>query len=236
MRKLLTAGLLTAMAFAGPAAAAGDPVGEEVQPVSGSIALPNPTKASGTNFSRIGRTAGLVGPATNGMVGWFFKVDPLTLTGAFRLTTTTTADLDIIFYSDPGSLSSAPTATAEFVGAAPGGEAGFIPEGTTHAQIYAASGVNVPFAYVGYAAPVIQIGQDSLDLTVPAGTTVDWVNATADYSFVRHTPTSGTPAFDSSPKPGTGIPVGSTFSHTFAEVGTFTYETSAGTGTITVSG
>jgi plastocyanin len=109
-----------------------------------------------------------------------------------------------------------------------------VPEGATKAIVFTADAVNATFSYAGYRAPVVELGIDSLDLTVPAGATVQWLNKTADYSYVRHTPAAGKTLFDSSPKAGTGLRVGDTFSHTFTEVGTFPYATSTGTGTITV--
>jgi hypothetical protein len=80
--------------------------------------------------------------------------------------------------------------------------------------------------------PKIGIASGQLDLTVPAGAFVGWLNNTSDYSFVRHTAAS--PKFNSSPGPGTGIRVGEVFTHQFDSTGVFPYTTSTGGGTITV--
>lgn len=203
--------------------------GPVVQQVSGSVAVPNPTKAA-QNVTRHNRSAGLLGPETNGVVGWFFDVDPATWGGSFVLTTATAgADYDVLFYSDPGTLNAAPAATAEFVGSEGDGEAGLVPAGTTHALVYPAGAPNADFSYVGHAPVTVEIGVDPLDVTVPAGGAVTWVNRTGDYTFV-----DGGSAFSSGTGPGTGIPVGQSFTATFGRAGTYAYDTSVGSGTVTV--
>ena len=227
LRSLVALSAVAALAVPSTASA-GAPVGEPLQAVAGTVAVPNPTKAA-QNVTRVSRTAGLAGAATNGVVGWFFKVDPQTIGGEFTLTTPAPdADYDVLFYSDPGTLADAPT-SVDFLGTSGTGERGIVPANTTHVLVYPAAGVNTAFTYQGYAPAQIAIGADSLDLTVVPGATVKWVNQTADYTFV-----SG-PGFNSGTGPGQGIPVGSTFTHEFTEAGTFAYSTSAGTGTITVA-
>jgi hypothetical protein len=217
-------------------AAEGAPAGAKTQTVTGSIATANPTKASGTNVTRVGRTGGLVGPQTNGVTGWFFSVDPKTWGGEFVLTSATAgSDLDVIFYSDPGSLTGAPAATGEFVGAQGDGERGVVPASTTHALIYAAGAPTTGFEYAGHAVPKVLVGNGSLDLVVPVGGAVEFVNATADYTFVTSLGTTSATRFPSSGTgPGSGIPVGKSHLVTFTRAGAFAYETSVGTGTITV--
>ncbi len=250
MGRMLTAAVVSAVALAVvPAGAAEEfqPLGEEIQSQAGTIAAPtrfpntgDPANSGG--FPGLARRLYNASALTNGSIAYIFNIDAATWGGAFTVTgvkdATGAGDLDVFFYDEFGDVGGqvAGVVTGEYATRKAGGEVGFVPEGTRKVIVFTPNAVNAEFTYTGYAKPVIEIGKDALDLTVPAGATVDWLNATADYSFVRHTPTSGKAAFDSSPKPGTGIPVGSTFSHTFAEVGTFTYETSAGTGTITVSG
>ena len=203
--------------------------GPAVQEVTGTVAVPNPTKAA-QNVTRHNRSAGLLGPETNGVVGWFFDVDPATWGGSFTLTTATAgADWDVLFYSDPGTLNATPAATAEFVDSVGDGEAGLVPMGTTHALVYPAGAPNADFAYVGHAPVQVQIGVHALDVTVPAGGAVTWVNRTGDYTFV-----DGGTTFSSGTGPGTGIPVGKSFTATFGRTGTYAYSTSVGTGTVTV--
>jgi plastocyanin len=205
------------------------PAGASTQVVSGNIKVPNPTKAA-QNVSRHVRTAGLIGPETNGVISYYFAVDPSTVGGEFTLTSVSAgADYDIIFYADPGSISGSPSATAEYLGAAGSGEAGLIPSGTTKVLIYPAAGANTDFVYTGYAVPQIAIGTGSLDVSIPAGGSVTWVNETADYTFV-----DGGDFFRAGVGAGKGIPVGGTFTANLADPGEYLYTTSAGTGTITV--
>jgi plastocyanin len=229
-RSLTAAAVAAALAVpaAALAAAAPDP-GPVVQEVSGTVAVPNPTKA-GQNVTRPARTAGLVARPSDGVLGWFFEVDQATWGGQFLLTTATAgADLDVIFYSDPGTPADNSTSSAEFVGTDGDGEAGIVPAGTTHALIYAAAAPNADFRYVGSAPVQVQIGAGSLDVTVPVGGAVTWVNRTGDYTFV-----DGGRAFSSGTGAGTGIPVGKTFTATLGRAGTYTYTTSVGTGRVTV--
>lgn len=229
MRLRTLVALSAAAALAVPAAAsAGDPVGAAVQQVSGTIAIPNPTKGA-QNVTRHSRTAGLVGPETNGVTSWFFRVDPQTIGGEFVLSTTAAdADYDVVFYSDPGSLTATPT-SVDFLGANGTGERGVVPEDTTHVMIYPAAGVNTPFNYTGYAPATVNIGADSLDITVVPEAKIVWVNKTADYTFVEGK------GFSSGTGPGRGIPIDGTFSTSFFDEGTYTYTTSVGSGTITVA-
>jgi hypothetical protein len=207
--------------------AAAPPGGQAAQFINGTISVPQPTKATGTNVSRINRTAGLIGSATNGVVSWYFEVPDFVAGGAFELTTPAAdVDLDIIFYANPGTLTDAPTATAEFIGTSGTGEAGIIPVGTRYAVIYAAAGTEVPFSYTAYQNPELLLG-GSLDLEIATGETVVFVNDTdAPIGLSGAVDTGGA---------GRDIPVDGTFQKTFGAAGTFTFTTSDGrTGTITV--
>jgi hypothetical protein len=231
MRLRPTSAIIVGLALLVPvtASSAAEPSGEAVQTVAGTILVHNPTKAA-ANVTRHARSAGLVANQSNGIFGWFFKVDPSSLGGEFTLTSTTAgADLDIIFYADPGTLADAPTAAAEFLGSAGDGERGIIPGDTTHVLIYPAGAPNAAFAYTGYAIPRVQIGVDDLNVSTAVGGSVTWVNKTADYTFVRGA------TFGSGTAPGTGIPVNGSYTATFTKAGTFVYDTSVGTGTVTVS-
>ena len=241
MRAFFAAVAIAALAFAGSPAGAADfePVGEEWQNVSGSIALPTRFTDATGGWPGLVRRVYQASADTNGVIGYVFNVDPETWGGPFVLgdvvDQTGAGNLDVYFYSHMGDAggADAPTSVGEYQ-TADKGEVGFVPHGATKAVVFTADAINATFNYTGYIAPRIDLGLESLDLTVPAGATINWVNKTADYSFVRHTPATGKALFDSSPKPGTGLRVGDTFSHTFTEVGTFPYATSTGTGTITV--
>ena len=252
MRALLAAVAVAAVVFAGIPAGAAEftPPGEEYQNVAGSIALPtrfpdtaNPGKVD-EGYPGLIRRAYQASILTNGVIGYVFDVDPATWGGAFVLgdvaDQTGAGNLDVYFYQTMGDASGqeAPITVAEY-STDDKGEVGFVPEGATKAIVFTPDAVDATFNYAGYTAPVVEIGKDALNLTVPAGATVAWQNATADYTYVRHTPASGAPAFDSSPKAGTGIRVGDTFTHLFDTPGTYTYQTTNGasvlTGTITVT-
>lgn len=229
-RRPLALALAAVAAFGVAPARAAEPLGTPKQTVSGTVAVPNPTKAAQI-VSRHMRSTIFVGAQTNGAVSWFFKVDPATWGGEFTLTTPAAdADYDLILYSDPGSILDAASASAEFLGSSGTGERGLIPAGTTYAVVYPAAGVNTAFTYVGRMAPEIALGADALDLEIPLGGTVRWVNRTADYAFVR----GEVEGFDSGTGAGRGIPVEGSYAYTFTEPGAFAYTSSAGAGTITV--
>lgn len=227
-------GLVVLLPTLGQAAEA--PPGAKVQDVAGSVAVPNPSKASGAaSVTRHARTGGLIGPETNGVFGWFFAVDPKTWGGEFVLDSATAgADMDVIFYSDPGTITAAPAAAAEFVGVDGDGERGIVPAGSTRALVYPSGAPNAAFTYAGHAVPQIEIGGEGpADLTVPAGGSVEWVNKTADYTSVTGV-LAGKQVFSSGTGPGSGIPVGKSYTAVLTKKGVYTYTTSVGTGTITV--
>lgn len=246
MRAFLAAVAVAALIVVGIPAGAAEfqPVGEEWQTVSGSIALP-------TRFADTANTSvdqgwpGLIrrvyqaSADSNGVIGYVFDVDPETWGGPFVLGNVTdqtgTGQLDIYFYDEMGDAGGAVAGvtTGEYQSPAKG-EVGFIPEGSRKAIVFTPDAINSTFDYTGYTAPVIELSLDSLDLTVPAGATIEWLNKTTDYSYVRHTPASGAALFDSSPKAGTGLRAGDTFKHIFDTPGTYSYATAQGTGTITV--
>ena len=252
MRALLAAVAVAAIVFAGIPAGAAEftPPGEEFETVAGSIALPtrfpdsaNPGKVD-EGYPGLVRRAYQASILTNGVIGFVINIDPATWGGAFVIgdvaDQTGAGNLDVYFYQTMGDAGGqeAPITVGEY--ATDGkGEVGFVPEGATKAIVFTPDAVNATFNYTSYTAPVIEIGRDALDMTVPAGATVAWNNATTEYSYVRHTPASGPALFDSSPKAGTGIRAGDTFTHLFDTPGTYTYQTTNGasvlTGTITVT-
>ena len=241
MRALVAATVVALALSAVPAGAAEfAPPGEEVQNVAGTIAVPTRFTDGVGGWPGLVRRVYQASAASNGVIGYVFDVDPETWGGAFVLgdvkDQTGAGNLDIYFYETMGDAGGqeAPITSAEYQ-TADKGEVGFVPAGARKGVVFTADAVNATFTYKGFSTPGLTIGSGALDLTVPAGATVGWLNATDDYSFVRHTPAAGPVAFNSSPKAGTGIPVGATFSNVFTEPGTYPYETSAGTGTITVT-
>lgn len=214
---------------------------EPVQTTPGAVKAPTRFTDPEQGYPGLGRRLWPVASASNGTVAHILDVDPETWGGAFEVTgvsdATGSADMDIYLYKDLGGLepTSGPhnaTNTANYAVRATGGEKGFIPFGTTKALVFTFNGVNSAFTYKGYSMPTINLAGGSLDLTVLAGAFVGWKNNTGDYSYVRHTATA--PEFDSSPATATGLRNGEVFTHQFAETGTFKYQTSAGSGTITV--
>ena len=247
MRAFLTAAAIAAIVVAGLPAGAAEfvPPGEEFETTPGSIALPTrfPDTADPGNVSAgypgLIRRVYQASAATNGVIGFVIDIDPETWGGAFVLGDVTdqtgAGNLDVYFYKSMGDVGGqeAPVTVAEY-STADKGETGFIPADANKAIVFTPDAINSTFNFTTYLAPVVSIGKTSLDLTVPAGATVEWLNSTTDYTFVRHVPASGKALFDSSPKAGTGLGVGESFSHQFDTVGTYTYQTSTGTGTITV--
>jgi hypothetical protein len=225
--RVLATTALAVVALLPVTALASAPPGESTQEVSGTVAVPNPTKGAPVVVTRHARSAGLLDEGTNGLFGWFFEVDPETWGGQFSLTTTTAgADLDILFYADPGTLADAPTATAEYEGSDGDGERGIVPPQTTHALIYPAGAPNADFTYTGHAPVEVEIGAGSLDVTVPLGAAVVWRNATEEPTVV-----DGGRSFGSATAL---VAPGETFRATFNRTGSFPYTTAVGTGTVTV--
>ena len=242
MRAFLAAIAVAALIVAGIPAGAAEfaPPGEEWQSESGSILLPTRFTDGVGGWPGLVRRVYQASADSNGVIGYVFDVDPETWGGAFVMSDVTdqtgAGNLDIYFYDEMGDAGGAvPGVTTGEYQTANKAEIGFVPQGSRKAVVFTPDAVNATFNYTGYTAPVIELGVDARDLTVPAGATVEWLNKTADYSYVRHVPASGKVLFDSSPKAGTGIRAGDTFSHTFDTPGTYAYDTSVGTGTITVT-
>lgn len=208
--------------------------------VQGTIELPTRFIDGESGWPGLGRRVWLCSADTNGTIAYIFDVYAPSWGGPFVIDDVTDqtgeADLDVYFYEEFGDCGggAAPTTVGEFDSPEPG-EFGFVPQGARKAVVFTANGVQSSFTYSAWSPPVIELGVEALDLTVHPGATVVWENQTDDYAYVRHTPESGAPEFDSSPGTGTGIPVGATFSHRFSKAGVYTYVTPVGTGTITVT-
>lgn len=242
MRAFFAAAVSAALIIAAVPAGAAEfqPPGQEVQTVSGSIALPTRFTDGVGGWPGLVRRVYQASAHSNGVIGYVFDVEPDTWGGAFVLgdvkDQTGAGNIDVFFYSKMGDAggTDAPITVGEYQ-TANKGEVGFVPEGATKAVVFTPDAINATFNYTGYSVPTLAIASAARDLTVPAGATIAWTNNTADYSYVRHTPASGAALFDSSPKAGTGIRVGDTYEFTFDTPGTYPYETSTGAGTITVT-
>ena len=238
MNRSLMAGLVLGLLTLGTLPAGAAPLGDETQTVPGTIAAPTRFTDGEGGFPGAGRRAYIVNPATNGTIMYVFDVDEATWGGQFVIDTvadaTGSGDLDVYLYKSLGTLSTGTdpdvVTLAEYDTGGPG-ETGFIPPGTKKAIVFTPNAVRASFTYHGFTAPTISITSGG-DLTVPAGAFVNWVNDTADYSFVRHN--AAKPVFNSSPGPASGLRKGEVFTYQFNDKGTFAYVTSAGSGTITV--
>jgi plastocyanin len=219
------------------------PPGSRAQTINdGEILLPTRFPlgdAERDGYPGLSRRLWLCSAETNRTTAFIFDVNPATWGGAFLVDDVTdqtgAADVDVYFYSEFGDCGGthAPVTSAELANDGPI-EAGTVPTGAIKAVVFSHNGVDTKFRYAGYRPPELDLAGPSLDLAVFAGNTVTWTNDTQDYGFVRHTPATGSAAFDSSPADNTGIPVGGTFSHTFRATGEYPYETSTGSGVITV--
>jgi hypothetical protein len=220
-----------------------------VQTVTGTVAAPTRFTNPDQGFPGVARRLYLAHPATNGATGFMFDVDPKTWGGAFRFASvsdaTGQADLDIYFYSDLGTIGARavgepglPVSTAEYGARGAGGDTGFIPAGSTKALVFTYNGVASSFTYEASAMPKIGLASGDLDVTVPDGAFVAWVNDTDDYAFVRRTASANAMPFSSGSGTASGLRKGEVFVFQVTKTGKFTYsagtEAAPRTGTITV--
>lgn len=221
------------------------PGGQEVQRINGTIALPTRFTDGEGGFPGLGRRLFNCSQDTNGVISYIAPVHEWSWGGPFEITDVTAeattpdipdADIDVFLYEEladcayPGA---APVTLAEYAGSGPG-EVGFIPERTRFAVVFTPTAIDAAFTMRLYSPPVINIADGDFELSVASGATVVWHNDTGDYAYVRALDGS----FDSSPDPATGIRNGDDFRQSFTtSAGTkvVEIETSAGTGTITVT-
>ena len=228
---------------------ADEPAFVAVQTVAGSVASPTRFTDGEQGYPGLGRRAWLLNPATNGTVMYVFDVDPRTWGGQFRFSDVSDAtgegDLDVYFYEDFGTVGGLlasdpgqPTSTAEYAAVGAGGDTGFIPPGTKKGLVFTRNAVGATFTYEAAAAPRTSLAGSDLDITVPDGAFITWVNDTGDYASVRRVAPRTAFPFDSGSGPASGLRAGETFMVQTTRTGTFPYEvvTAAGTrtGTITV--
>jgi hypothetical protein len=228
---------------------ADEPAFTAVQTVAGSIAAPTRFTDGETGYPGLGRRAWLLNPASNGTIMHVFEVDPKTWGGQFRFSQVTdatgAADVDVYFYNDFGTVGGLlasdpgqPRSTAEYAAAGAGGDTGFIPAGSKKGLVFTRNGVNTTFTYQAAAMPRIGLAAGGLDITVPSGAFVSWVNDSGDYASVRRVAANNAFPFDSGSGPASGLRAGEAFTVQTAKTGSFPYkvETASGirTGTITV--
>lgn len=223
--------LATAAAGALPALATGAPVPAE-QGVTGTITAPIPANVTGGP-----RRAALASTSTNGLIGWYFTVDPSTVGGAFDLKKAADpsgqGDLDILFYSDPGDLGQgAPNAAGTFATVGVGGEKGVIPEDAKTALVYLTGGARVGFDYKAVPATAVALSGESLDATVAAGQPVRFLN---DTDVAVNVVSAAVDEFDS-PLFETGeLAPGGAATVVLADAGTYAFTAGGRTGTLTVT-
>lgn len=250
MRKRAALLLVLPLTLAGLPALADAPAADPaVQTEAGSIAVPTRWTNPDQGFPGLGRRLWLLHPGTNGTAMYVVDVDPATWGGAFEVGDVTDAtgqgDLDIYFYKDMGTIGAVltsdpglPVSTAEYANRGAGGETGFIPPGSTRAVVFTHNGVKSEFTYTATAMPRISLASGDLDLEVPDGAFVSWVNDTDDYAFVRREATAAKMPFSSGTGPASGLRKGEVFTVQFTRKGSWTYsaghESDPMTGTITV--
>lgn len=221
--------------------------GAQAQTLKGTIAVPSrfPDTTNGNadrGWPGLARRLWVAASTSSGVIASVFDVNQASWGGPFVIDGVTdatgAADLDVYFYDEMGDVAgqTAGVTKAEYATVAAGGETGFVPQGARKAIVYTANGVQSEFTYTAFRTPTLTLGAQPLDVTVPAGTTLTFVNGTGDYTFVRHLPSKPREkvAFDSGSGPASGLAAGERFSATFPTTGTLVYETSLGQGTVTV--
>lgn len=233
MRRAALALALTCAAAAAVPALAADTAPVDAQAVTGAISAPIPANVTGAP-----RRAALASTGTNGLVGWYFDVDPTTVGGTFDLAKaadpTGQGDLDVLFYSNPGDLGQgAPTAVGTFASVGVGGEKGLVPEGAKTALVYLQGGARVGFTYKAVPATVLKLAGSSLDVTVAKGAPVRFLNDTTAPLTVRSTDVDefDAPLFETAE-----LAPGAAASVQLGEPGTYDFTAGDRTGTITVTG
>lgn len=232
-RAALALALTCAAAAAVPALAADSAVVVGPQAEKGTITAPIPPNVTGGP-----RRAALASTGTNGLIGWYFDVDPSTVGGTFDLAKTADptgqGDLDVLFYSNPGDLGQgAPTAVGTFATALVGGEKGLVPEGAKTALVYLQGGARVGFDYKAAPATVLSLSASTLSATVAKDAALRFFNDTPGALTVTATDLdeSDAPLFDTGEiAPGSGASV------QLATPGTYGFSVGGRTGTITVTG
>lgn len=241
-RRLLALPVVAASLLAVLPASAADPlVGEQVQSYAGSFLAPTRFTDGAAGFPGLGRRLYLVGEQADGVVADVFDVSPEAWGGSFVLGGVTDAtgagDLDVYLYDDFGNIATQgvqPVSTAEY-DTADKGEKGFIPPGTTKAIVFTPDAVNASFTFKAFKRPDVAL--TALDgVVLPAGATLGITNDTGDYAALRHVAgDEQEPLVDLGGAPGTGVRAGETVPVVFATGGSYVFETSVGTATVTVT-
>jgi len=235
-RRLLVLPLLAVSALVVPSAGAAPatPTGAQVQDYAGAFKLPTRFTDGEGGWPGLGRKVYLAAEAADGVVADVFPVDPRAIGGSFEITdvadATGAGQLDVFFY---GHLASAadgtPETTGEFTGPAKG-EKGFVPAGTRYAVVFSPNAVNPTFRFVAQSRPVVDL--TALDgVRLVEGATLGVRNDTGDYAAFKHV--APKPIVDRSAA-GNALLVGEVLDVAFPRAGTYVFESSAGTATVTV--
>lgn len=238
-RRLLAVPLALATAAVVPPALAEDtattPTGPEVQSYAGSFVAPTRFTDGTGGWPGLGRKVYLAAEAADGVIADVFPVDQRAWGGAFQLTdvadATGSGNLDVFFYGHLASVADGTPETLSEHQTADRGEKGFVPAGTRFAVVFSADAVRPTFTFRASERPVV--GLTALDgVTLPAGATLGIRNDTADYAALRHDSTK--PLVNRSGT-GNGLRVGEVVDVTFTKAGTYSFVSSVGTSTVTVT-
>jgi hypothetical protein len=215
-----------------------------VQTYDGAFKAPTRFTNTESGFPGAGRRVYLAAQAADGIIADIFRVDPRVLGGTFVIDNVADAtgegEVDVYFYSEFGDIQDGNTAitTGQFDTPAKG-ETGFVPAGTVFALVFSPNAINPTFTFTATQRP--EVALTALDgVTVPIGTTLGITNDTADYATITHVPSSTRQKqlIDRSGT-GNGLRVDETVDITFpsstSAAGTYVFETSEGTKTVTVT-
>ncbi|MFP5218665.1 MAG: hypothetical protein ACLGIG_02855 [Actinomycetes bacterium] len=211
------------------------PAGTQVQSYDGAFVAPTRFTDGEGGWPGLGRKVYLAAQAADGVVADVFPVDPRAVGGRFELgnvaDATGAGNLDVFFYGDMASVADGtPVTTGEFASPEPG-ESGFVPQGTEYAIVFSPDAVRPTFTFTAFSRPVVDL--TALDgVTVVAGTTLGVLNDTGDYASFKHASTR--PIIDRSAT-GDWLRVGEVVDVTLARAGTYVFESSVGTATVTVT-
>jgi hypothetical protein len=237
VRRLLVLPLLAASALALPPALADErpaPSGDVVQTYAGSFVAPTRFIDGTSGFPGLGRKVYLVAQGADGVVADVFPVDPRAAGGRFEIKdvkdATGSGQLDVFFYAELASAADGtPETTGEFASPAKG-ETGIVPAGTRYAVVFSPDAVQPSFTFTASSRPVVDL--TVLDgVTVAEGTVLGVRNDTGDYAAFRHL--APRPLVDRSGT-GNGLLAGEVVDLTLARAGSYVFESSVGTATVTV--
>lgn len=252
-RPLLVVPVLALSLLALPTAGAEEtvkspPPGEVVQTYSGAFVTPTrfaDTAGPGVDggWPGAGRKVYLAAQAADGIIADVFDVNAATWGGTFMLEQLTeqtgSGQLDVYFYG--ANLASVadgtPETTGEFDTGTGTGEAGRVPVGSRYGIVFSPTAVNPTFRFTATRRPAVDL-LDLDGLTVQLGTLLGVTNSSSDYATITHVVSGKQKQLINRSGQGDGLRAGETVDITFPiannAVGSYVFQTSAGTKTVTV--